>query len=84
MELRHDCITSAEWPNGLGQEEKQHSLKGLLSWLQKQKPKMGQQFGTSYQLLVCVSCKDIEDTGAGMFPFKRLGPLQDLDLTKTG
>lgn len=45
---------------------------------------MGQQFGTLYQLSVCVSCKDIEDTGAGKFPFKRLGPLQDLDLTKTG
>lgn len=26
----------AEWPNGLGQEEQQHSLKGLLLWLQKQ------------------------------------------------
>ena len=45
---------------------------------------MGQQFGTLYQLSVCVSCKDIEDTGAGKFPFKRLRPLQDLDLTKTG
>lgn len=59
-------------------------LRDFSWWLQKQKPKMGQQFGTSYQSLVCVSCKDIEDTGAGMFPFKRLGPLQDLDLTKTG